>query len=204
MDTNTVLTVVGVGLVFWAMWHDKRNAKKAEKRHEEWRRSQLSDVAVAKEQSKFEERMVEGQESGIPDAIIHKRAYIYWNLMRGWFEAILAKNYGNEVVCNQIKINLLRYIELLRDHEMHRFLAVEEEDEAKATERWKDAFNDLEEIGSIETALASAIGNEASEILASVRLLSLESFDRTGRKPIAPIGFKYSFYSPYELVPDKK
>ena len=135
MDTNAVLTAMGVaGLVSWAMWHDKRNAKKAEKRNEEWRRSQLSDVAVAKAQTKFEERMVEGQKIGLPDAIGYTHAYIYWNLMRGWFEAILAKNYGNEVVCTQIKTNLLRYIELLRDYETSKFLAFELDDEARAAE----------------------------------------------------------------------
>jgi len=60
----------------------------------------------------------------------------------------------------------------------------------------------------IEDAMAAAIGKEAVAQLEDVRSRKYDTFDRSGKKPVAPIGYHYfpTSIRPYveELVPDDK
>jgi hypothetical protein len=61
------------------------------------------------------------------------------------------------------------------------------------------ALDEYKQCAAIEDAFAAAVGNEAIEELRSVRDAPPGAFDRSGRKPMAPIGYRYapvSFY-PY-------
>jgi hypothetical protein len=63
-------------------------------------------------------------------------------------------------------------------------------------------------IKMIEDAMAAAIGEEAVAQLKDVRSKNSDAFDRSGKKPMAPIGYHYfpTSIRPYveELVPDDK
>ena len=197
--------LLGIALVLYALiwWLNKQRDKKDELQFAEYEKEKLSDESVLKQQSEFEEDLENSID--LPDGIRGKEAYIYWNLMRGWFGTLLAQNHYDESKSTIVKKDILSYMYLLKERRTKGYLSLELEDKEKCERYSKDADEAYKQIELIENAVAASIGIEAIESLEHARSCSFDSFDRTGMKPIAPEGFKYfpKTFSPYseECIP---
>jgi hypothetical protein len=75
-----------------------------------------------------------------------------------------------------------------------------ESSEKKQEAHDEEAWRMRQQYVAIEDGFAAAVGEEALKELQRVRAAQHGSFDRSGRKPIAPDGFRYSPVSlhPYD------
>ena len=168
---------------------DKNEAKRRKQQSEEWERQRLNDENVLKAKLNFDKRLDE--EVDLPDGIVWRKAYIYRHLMSKWSDSLIAKYRYDEPMSNKIRSDWLSYVYLLESESRSSFLASEATD-AKRQERYgQDARLERKQYLAIEDAFAAAIGNEAIEELKRVREAPHDAFDRSGRKPMASIGYGY-------------
>jgi hypothetical protein len=175
-----------------------RSGEKAKQRSDEWERQRFSDEGVVKSQDEFEQRLNENAD--LPDGICWQQAYTYRHLMSKWFASLIAKYRYDDVMSKKIKIDWLDYLDLLESQSRTSFLSGESSDEKKQEAYGAEAWQMRQQYMAIEDGFAAATGEDAIKELAQVRAADHDSFDRSGRKPIAPKGFRYfpvSFH-PYE------
>lgn len=182
-----ILIVVAVVVVMW--WFDKQRGKKEAFLFEEYDKAKLSDEAITKVQTEFEKRLEENAD--LPDGIRGKEAFIYWNLMRKWFGSLIAANRYTETVSDKTKYDWLDYMGLLEKKSTLQFLGAEAENEEKRGLYCKEADAAAKKIELIKNGMAAAIGKEAIEQLEHTRSRDCDAFDRSGEKPMAPIGYHY-------------
>ena len=183
---DTILMVVAVVIVIW--WFDKQRGKKV-LHFEEDGKAKLSDEAITKIQTEFEKRLEENID--LPDGVRGQEAFIYWNFMRKWFGSLIAANRYDETKSDKIKRDWLDYLNLLEEKKSLNFLSLEIENEGKRDRYAKQADVAAKEIELIENGMAAAIGKEAIEQLEHTRSSDYNAFDRSGKKPISPIGYHY-------------
>ena len=202
-----VLVFIGgvVSLSFFAWQADKRQRNRTAKQPEKADEPTLSDDAVSKKQTEFDKRLLENVDQ--PDGIRWKDAFVYLNLMRKWYGRLVADIGYDETKFTRIKSDWLAYMELLEHKSRLSFLGAESPDKkAKDVydEEWMIARS---KVATIENGLAAQIGPAAIEELEKVRSRNYDAFDRSGQKPMAPVGYHYSPVSlePYieELRPDR-
>jgi hypothetical protein len=188
-----VAVVVSVGFFF-----ERKRERKRKRDLRDWERKALSDEEVVNVQLQFERRLEEN--SDLPDAVKWRGAYIYRYLMSKWFKALIAKYRYDEGMARKLKGDWLEYLHLLESCETTRFLALESTNEAEQKAYEDDESRERRRIEAIEDAFAAAMGDGAIEELARVRVAPHGSFDRSGKKPIAPDGYRYSPVSlrPYD------
>ncbi len=195
-----VLGLVAAALAFWA---NKRNEERLVRQLAAVEMKRLSDESLARKQVAFEKRLIDNIH--LPDGIRWQQAFIYWNVMRGCYEQVIARHRYDPNICDRIKKDWLVYMDLLERRQTTAYLSMEGKKQKR--DQWEaEAAAYTLEIEAIENAIAHLVGNEATTILQTVRGRSYNAFDRSGREPIAPIGYHYSMRSvdPYleELVPD--
>ena len=160
---SLIWLLIPIGLFFILRSREteaERNAASTARLREIYRKERLDKLADA--QSSVEKRL------GIPDGIEGKQAFIYWNMMRGWFYELSASKGYNEKNSNNIISDWENYLEYLEDRELF-----------------------AEELFDMENDFATAIGHHAVEQLVDVRRAKDDAFDRSGKKPLAPSGFHY-------------
>lgn len=182
-----ILIVVAVVIVIWQL--DKQRRKKEALLFEEYEKVKLSDEAVTKVQTEFEKRLEKNVD--LPDGIRGKEAFIYWNHTRAWFGSLIAANRYAETKSDKIKRDWLEYLNLLEEKKTLNFLSLETENDEKRDRYAKEADAAAKKIELIENGVAAAIGKEAIEQLEHTRSRDHGAFDRSGKKPMAPIGYHY-------------
>ena len=150
---------------------------------------ELSEENVIRAQMAFEQRL--DSTVDLPDGIRGKQAYIYRNLMRKWFDDLVAKHGFDEVMARKIRSDWLNYMELIESQGRSSFLSLECENRNKQASYEKAAWEEQNRVVAIEDRFAAALGREAMSELRSVRDREAQAFDRTGQKKIAPVGFHY-------------
>lgn len=151
--------------------------------------SSLSEPELARLQANFERRLA--SDCDLPDGIRGRDAYMYWNLMRNWFDRLIAANRYDDEYATKLRNDWFEYIQLLPRAKTARFLALETNNEAKVVTYDQEAETASRSIESIQNAFAAAIGAEAMEELREVRRRDADAFDRSGRGPMAPMGHHY-------------
>ena len=183
------LGALTVGLLGW--WFNKLREEKeqSEQRQAEYEKRRLSDDEVMAAQRKFEKRLDENVD--LPDGIRWKTAFIYRHLMRKWFSVLMVSNRYDEKSADKIKSDWLDYMNFLEERETSFFLAEWGKDKRKREAYEQEEFFYKSKIELIETTFATAVGKEAIEQLEHVRSSPHDAFDRSGRKPMAPVGYRY-------------
>lgn len=151
--------------------------------------SPLSEQELVRLQADFERRIAADRD--LPDSIRGRDAYIYWNLMCKWFNRLIAAHRYDDEYTKKLRHDWRNYIELLPQAKTARFLALETNDEAKASTYDQEAELTSRSIELIQNAFAVAIGADAIEELRDVRNRDVDAFDRTGKRPMAPMGHRY-------------
>src|SRR5947209_416616 len=92
---QVLLIVCAVAIVIYILWRvDQHREHKEKLLSAEWEKRRLSDEGIAKAQAEFEKRL--DQNIDLPDGIVWRDAFIYWNLMRAWFAILTAaKRYSD-------------------------------------------------------------------------------------------------------------
>lgn len=180
-----IFTTVAIAF-WWFRFHARRKTASAP---ETAGTSPLSEQELARLQTDFERRLA--NDFDLPDGIRGREAYIYWNLMRNWFDRLIAANRYDDEYAKKLRHDWCEYIQLLPRAKTVRFLALETNDEAKASIYDQEAESASRSIELIQNAFAAAIGPEAMEELQEIRSRDTDAFDRSGRRPIAPTGHHY-------------
>ena len=149
----------------------------------------LTEQELARLQMDFERRLA--NECDLPDGIRGRDAYIYWNLMCNWFDKLIAANRYDDEYTKKLRSDWYEYIQLLPQAKSARFLALETSNEVKASDYDQEAGSASRSIELIQNAFAAAIGADAIDQLLEIRSRDADAFDRSGRRPIAPIGHHY-------------
>jgi hypothetical protein len=193
------LTVIFAFLALAIWWYKFRAGRNTTGNSNDVDTSPLSEHDLTRLQMDFEHRLANNGD--LPDGIRGRDAYIYWNLMRNWFEKLIAANRYDDEYANKIRRDWCNYIQLLPRAKTAQFLARETNDKAKVATYEQDAESALRSIELIQHAFATAIGTEAMEELREVRGKSPNAFDRSGRRPMAPEGH---YYFPVSISPYKE
>ena len=181
--------ILVTSLVLLGVWLDRQKNKKNAIHIAELDKTKLSDESIIKIQGEFERRLQNNV--ALPDGIHGRQAYIYWNLMRPWFESLISANRYSDNKSEKVRKDLSDYICLLESRETSKYLSLESNN-VEARERYGLESNiETKKILMIENGVASAIGKEALEQLEKARGAEYDAFDRTGREPIAPLGYRY-------------
>lgn len=151
--------------------------------------SSISERDLILLQADFERRLENDYD--LPDGIRGRDAYIYWNIMRIWFDQLIAANRFNDEYSKKLRRDWCEYIQLLSRSKTASFLALEENNDAKTQIYGREAESGLRSIEVIQNAFAAAIGPEAVEVLREIRSRDADAFDRSGRRPMAPMGYHY-------------
>jgi hypothetical protein len=187
--TTVLLIICVVAILFYILWRgDQHREHKLKLLSDEWEKERLSDDAVIKAQTKFESWLEE--EIDLPDAIRWRNAFIYWRLMRGWFSSLLASSRYTGA-SDKIKSDWLEYMGLIEQRARVNFLSAETEKEEKSKEYGEEVIELGRKIKLIKDGMAAAVGQKAVAQLEDVRKARHDAFDRSGKKPMAPIGFHY-------------
>jgi hypothetical protein len=204
---QVLLIVCGVAIVIYILWRvDQHREHKEKLLSAEWEKKRLSDEGIAKAQAKFEKQLE--QDIDLPDAIRGRDAFVYWNLMRTWVVSLIAaKRYSDPGSSDKLRSDWLEYMGLMDESARLFFLGLETENEKKRDEYWEEEQAARRKMTVIEDGVAAAIGQEAVAQLKDVRSRKYDAFDRSGKKPMAPVGYHYfpTSIRPYveELVQDK-
>jgi hypothetical protein len=182
-----LLIFVTVAIAVW--WFRFRASRKTASYPNTAGTSPLSEQELARLQTDFERRLA--NDCDLPDGIRGRDAYIYWNLMRNWFDRLIAANRYDDEYAKKLRLDWCEYIQLLPQAKTARFLALETNDEAKASAYDHEAESASRSIELIQNAFATAIGTEAMEELREIRSRDADVFDRSGRRPMAPTGHHY-------------
>jgi hypothetical protein len=201
-----LLIVCGVAIVMYILWKvDQQREHKEKLLSDGWEKKRLSDEGIAKAQARFEKQLEE--EINLPDAITGRDAFIYWKLMRTWVASLIAAKRYSDTGSDKLRSDWLEYMGLMDQRARSSFLALETENEERRDEYWEEAHAARSKMTVIEDGVAAAIGQEAVAQLKDVRSRKYDAFDRSGKKPMAPIGYHYfpTSIQPYvdEVVSDK-
>jgi len=199
-----VVTIVVIGTFVLSIWMSKTNQIQENnnpknpriQQSEEWERNRLSDENVLKAKADFEMRI--DQNADLPYGIGWRKAYIYRNLMSKWFDSLVAKYRYDESISTKIRSDWVGYMYLLESESKSTFLSFETINANEKESYEQTAGLEYKQYVAIEDGFAAAIGNEAIEELRRVREAPIGAFDRSGRKPMAPIGY---LYVPVSLFP---
>jgi hypothetical protein len=185
------LVVFLVGLFFLYGWyHDYRlMPKRHAKQMAEAEERRTSEEYVVEQQMKFEKRLRDGVEIGLPDAVRGRPAHIYLNLMRDWFNRLAAQARYDEPKLRKLRKDWLIYMEMLETSRTSNFLSMESPDEAAREKHERQAEEEKVQLVAIEDAFAEAIGSEAVEKLREIRAKEYDSFSDAGE--LAPDGYRY-------------
>jgi hypothetical protein len=111
--------------------------------------------------------------------------------MSKWFDSLIAKYRYDESISTNIRSDWLSYMYLLESESKSSFRSFETINVNDKESYEQTAWLERKQYVAIEDAFAAAIGNEAIEELRRVREAQIGAFDRSGRKPMAPIGYLY-------------
>lgn len=189
-----ILIIVGMAVAAW--WLKFRSSLKATSASFDTETSTLSEHELAQLQKDFENRLK--NDADLPDGIRGRDAYIYWNLMRNWYEKLIAENRYDDEYAKKLRSDWRDYIQLLPRAKSAQFLANQINDEARIATYEREVESAFRSIELIQNAFATAIGVEATEELQEVREKSPNAFDRSGLKPMAVVGY---YYCPVSLNP---
>jgi len=167
----------------------KNESETRKQQSEECDRNRLSEENVLKAKADFELRLDENAD--LPDGIGWQKAYIYRNLMSKWFDSLIAKYRYEETISTNIKSDWLNYMYLLESESKSTFLSFETINANDKESYEQTARLERKQYVAIEDGFAAAIGDEAIQELLRVREAPIGAFDRSGRKPMAPIGYLY-------------
>jgi hypothetical protein len=198
MEIIILLAIIFGGVFLFLWWGNKVRDEKLKRQSDEWERQRLSDENVLKARVAFERRLDENAD--LPDGIVWQKAYTYRHLMSKWFASLMAKHRYDDVMSKRVKTDWLDYLDLIEAQSTASFLGSESSDEKKQEAHDAEAWRMRQQYMAIEDGFAAAMGEEAIKELQQVRAAPHGSFDRSGRKPIAPEGFRYSPVSlhPYD------
>jgi hypothetical protein len=204
---QVLLIVCAVAILIYILWKvDQHREHKEKLLSAEWEKKRLSDEGIGKAQAKFEKQLEEGID--LPDAIRGRDAFVYWNLMRTWVASLIAAKRYADTGSDKLRSDWLDYMGLMDHRARLDFLAAETESEEERDKYSEEAHTERRKMTAIEDGVAAAIGQEAVALLEDVRSKKYDAFDRSGKKPMAPIGYHYfpTSIQPYveELVPDDK
>jgi hypothetical protein len=202
---QVLLIVCAVAILVYILWRvDQHREHKFKLLSDEYAKKQLSDEAVIKARAEFESRLE--TEVDLPDGIRWRAAFIYWNLMRQWFASLLASSRYTGA-SDKLKADWVDYMHLMDRRARLNFLSTETDNEQNRKAYDEEGIEVSRKITLIEDAMAAAIGQEAAAQLEIARSRPHDAFDRSGKKPMAPVGLHYfpTSIRPYveELVPDK-
>lgn len=164
----------------------------------------LSDEDVATAQSAFERRLESDNE--LSDTIVWGDAYIYWQLMSKWSHTLFETHRNDDKLAARLRKDWLDYLHCLETLKTETVLSGQANHERglygrEAEQSWRTKV-------AIEDAFATAIGDEALQLLRRVRAANHVAFDRSGKKPMATDGYYYSpvSFRPYveELKPKRR
>jgi hypothetical protein len=194
MEWIAPVIFVGIAILLINLWANKKHKKQIKKQiaqSKERADELLSDENVLKKQTEFERRLDENAD--LPDGIVWQKAYTYRHLMRKWFAALIAQHrYDDDgAVSKKLKTDWLNYLYLLKQQSLASYLEGETTDKNEQEGYGEDAWQMKQQYMAIEDGFAAAIGKEATVELQRVRTAEHGSFDRSGRKPMAPEGFSY-------------
>ncbi len=190
------LLLIFASVAVTAWWFRRREARETVGERDTADTSPLSEQELIRLQADFEHRLA--ADSDLPDSIRGRDAYIYWNLMCKWFNSLIAVHRYDDEYTKKIRRDWRDYIELLPRAKTARFLALETDDKAKASTYGQEAELASRSIELIQNAFSAAIGADAIEELRNVRNREVGAFDRTGQRPMAPMG---QHYFPISLSP---
>ena len=182
-----LLIFASVAVTVW--WFKFRAARETVSELDTAGTSPVSEQALVRLQADFELRLA--TDCDLPDSIRGRDAYLYWNLMCKWFNRLIAAHRYDDEYTKRLRRDWRDYIELLPRAKTARFLALEIDDEAKASTYDQEAELASRSIELIQNAFAAAIGADAIEELRDVRNRDVNAFDRTGKRPLAPMGHHY-------------
>jgi hypothetical protein len=167
----------------------KNESDTRKQQSEESDRNRLNDENILKAKADFEIRLDENAD--LPDGIGWRQAYIYRNLMSKWFDSLIAKYRYDESMSKKLSADWLSYMYLLESESKSSLLSFEKINANEKESYEQTAWLERKQYVAIENGFAAAIGNEAIEELRRVREAPIGAFDRSGRKPMAPIGYSY-------------
>jgi hypothetical protein len=199
MLTYLVPAAVIAFLVF-AWLSDRKSEQRQARQLAEADEHRTSEEYVAKQQVSFEERLAQGVEIRLPDALTGEQIYIYRRLMREWFDKLVAQNRYNEPTVVKLRKDWLVYMELLESRQTNEFLSLEASDEAKRPQYGREAHEEGMQITAIENGFAEAVGPEAVDALRQTRAKRYDDFSNAGE--LAPEGYRYRGFS-LRGVPDQ-
>ena len=147
-----------VGLYFLYGWyHDYRlMPKRRAEQMAEVEERRTSEEYVIQRQRKFEKRLREGVEIGLPDAVRGRSAHIYRYLMCEWFNKVAAQSRYDEPKLRKVRKDWLIYMEMLETSRTSNFLSLESRDEAAREKHGREAEEEKVQLAAIEDAFAEA------------------------------------------------
>ncbi|MCX6780913.1 MAG: hypothetical protein NT003_02235 [Candidatus Magasanikbacteria bacterium] len=194
------LWIIVIGVVIWFIY--ARNKEKAQQNISvitEEKEVVISEETVFKVQSKFEDKIT--NETEFPDAISGDEIYIYKNLMRPWFDKLIAQYRYDEKMIQKLRNDWLDYMEAVGDRSTYNYLSLESQDEKQSEKYREDHIVASRKMFAIQDAFATAIGADAVSELKKVKEMGFMSFSRNGE--LALEGFKWDL-GRRELVPIKE
>jgi len=168
---------------------EKSGSDTRKQQSEESERKGLTDENVLKAKSDFEMRL--DKNADLPDGIGWQKAYIYRQLMSKRFDSLIARYRYDESISANIRSEWLSYMYLLESESKSSYWSFETINVNEKESYEQTASLERKQYVAIEDEFAAAIGNEAIEELRRVREAPIGAFDRSGRKPMAPIGYLY-------------
>src|SRR6516225_8860886 len=168
---------------------EKSGSDTRKQQSEESERKGLTDENVLKAKSDFEMRL--DKNADLPDGIGWQKAYIYRQLMSKRFDSLIARYRYDESISANIRSEWLSYMYLLESESKSSYWSFETINVNEKESYEQTASLERKQYVAIEDEFAAAIGNEAIEELRRVRDAPIGAFDRSGRKPMAPIGYVY-------------
>jgi len=168
---------------------EKSETDAIKQQSEESERNRFTDENVLKAKADFEMRLDENAD--LPDGIGWQKAYIYRHLMSKWFDSLNARYRYDESISASIRSEWLSYMYLLESESKSSYWSFETINVNEKESYEQTASLERKQYVAIEDEFAAAIGNEAIEELRRVRDAPIGAFDRSGRKPMAPIGYLY-------------
>lgn len=192
--------IIVIGVIIWFIYaRNKEKVQQNTTRTTEEKEVVISEEAVFKAQSKFEDKIT--NETDFPDAISGDEIYIYKNLMRPWFDKLVAQYRYDEKMTQKLRNDWLDYMEAVGDRSTYNYLSLESENEKQSEKYREDHIAASRKMFAIQDAFATAIGVDVVSELKKIKEMGFMSFSRRGE--LAPEGFKWDL-GRRELVPIKE
>lgn len=158
----------------------------------------ITEEVVFKVQSRFEKKLQE--EVDFPDAISGVDTYVYWKLMRPWYDKLTGENRYKEEMVQKLRNDWLEYMGAVGDRSTYNYLSLEFWDEKDSTK--SDDYREKHVLASrkmfaIQDGFAAAVGQDAVAELKRVRELDFSAIDKRGN--LASEGFSFDMMG--ELKP---